>query len=164
MKVLSIRQPWAWLIMCGLKDVENRTWKTDYRGEFGVHAGKKFDWDALIVLREMRIPSWMIQSMIAHFGLELADTPEKSKVTAGLGEFGVILGTVRLTDCTKKNTSIWCDDGLYHFCLSKPNPWKDLVPASGKLGFWEYQTRITDDELKKIQNALREIGLETEIV
>lgn len=50
MKVLSIRQPWAWLIMTGLKDIENRTWNTDFRGRFAIHASKKFDWDALIVL------------------------------------------------------------------------------------------------------------------
>ena len=81
MKVLSIRQPWAWLIMTGLKDVENRTWNTDFRGQFAIHASRKFDWDALIVLPEKRIPSWITQSMIAHFGLELAETPEKSKVT-----------------------------------------------------------------------------------
>jgi len=31
-KCLSIRQPWAWLIIHGGKDVENRTWWTDYPG------------------------------------------------------------------------------------------------------------------------------------
>jgi hypothetical protein len=32
MKIISIRQPWASLIVSGLKDVENRTWRTRYRG------------------------------------------------------------------------------------------------------------------------------------
>ena len=40
---LSIRQPWAWLIVNGYKDIENRDWKTHYRGRFYVHAGKQFD-------------------------------------------------------------------------------------------------------------------------
>lgn len=33
MKVLTIRQPWASLIMAGLKEYEFRSWKTNYRGE-----------------------------------------------------------------------------------------------------------------------------------
>ena len=40
MKALSIRQPWAWLIIHAGKDVENRTWCTNYRGRFLVHAAK----------------------------------------------------------------------------------------------------------------------------
>ena len=37
---LSIRQPWAWLIVNGFKDVENRTWRTHFRGRIYVHAAK----------------------------------------------------------------------------------------------------------------------------
>jgi len=37
-KVLVIRQPWAWLIVHGYKDIENRTWKTRYRGALLIQA------------------------------------------------------------------------------------------------------------------------------
>lgn len=37
MKALSIQQPWAWLIVNGYKDVENRDWNTKFRGRFYVH-------------------------------------------------------------------------------------------------------------------------------
>lgn len=40
MRTLSIRQPWAWLIVNGHKPVENREWSTEYRGRFLVHAGQ----------------------------------------------------------------------------------------------------------------------------
>jgi hypothetical protein len=59
MKALSVRQPWAWLLVrpdltapevraaavaAGeIKDIENRTWATKHRGEFLVHAGQTFD-------------------------------------------------------------------------------------------------------------------------
>ena len=43
MKTLSIRQPWAWLIVSGQKDVENRSWKTNFRGRILVHAPAKTD-------------------------------------------------------------------------------------------------------------------------
>lgn len=38
---VSVRQPWAWAIVNGFKDVENRAWKTNYRGLVMIHAGKK---------------------------------------------------------------------------------------------------------------------------
>ena len=40
MKAISIRQPWAWLIVHGYKDIENRTWATKHRGPILIHAGK----------------------------------------------------------------------------------------------------------------------------
>jgi len=40
MKALSIRQPWASLIVAGIKNVENRSWMTQYRGALLIHAGK----------------------------------------------------------------------------------------------------------------------------
>lgn len=38
MKVLTIRQPWATLIMLGIKQLETRSWRTHYRGELVIHA------------------------------------------------------------------------------------------------------------------------------
>jgi hypothetical protein len=38
MKTLSVKQPYATLICAGIKRVENRTWTTDYRGRFLIHA------------------------------------------------------------------------------------------------------------------------------
>ena len=40
MKALSIRQPWAWLIAHGHKDIENRVWQTGHRGPLLIHASK----------------------------------------------------------------------------------------------------------------------------
>ncbi|MGL4233207.1 MAG: ASCH domain-containing protein [Casimicrobium sp.] len=40
MKCLTIRQPWAWLIVNNFKDVENRTWHTPVRGDVLIHAAK----------------------------------------------------------------------------------------------------------------------------
>jgi hypothetical protein len=45
MKCLSIQNPWAPLICAGVKDVENRTWKTDYRGPLLIHtSGQPHKW------------------------------------------------------------------------------------------------------------------------
>jgi len=38
MKVLSIRNPWAYLIAYGVKNIENRSWNTKYRGPLLIHS------------------------------------------------------------------------------------------------------------------------------
>lgn len=40
MKMLTLHQPWASLIACGVKTIETRSWSTDYRGPLAIHAGK----------------------------------------------------------------------------------------------------------------------------
>jgi hypothetical protein len=40
MKALTIQQPWASLIIIGVKRFEYRSWKTSYRGPLLIHAGK----------------------------------------------------------------------------------------------------------------------------
>jgi hypothetical protein len=47
LKALTIRQPWAELILRGRKPFELRTWRTKYRGPLVIHAAAKVDaWDA----------------------------------------------------------------------------------------------------------------------
>jgi hypothetical protein len=46
MHCLSVRQPWASLIVRGIKDIENRTWCTNHRGPLLIHAAKRIDLDA----------------------------------------------------------------------------------------------------------------------
>ena len=47
MKVITIKQPFATLIAEGLKRYEFRTWKTKYRGDVFIHAGKSIDKKAM---------------------------------------------------------------------------------------------------------------------
>ena len=47
MKAITIKQPFASLIAAGLKEYEFRTWKTNYRGELLIHAGKSIDSKAM---------------------------------------------------------------------------------------------------------------------
>ena len=42
-RALSVRQPWASLIICGLKTIEVRTWAPKYRGLLYIHAAKALD-------------------------------------------------------------------------------------------------------------------------
>lgn len=40
MRILTVRQPWASLIVAGVKDIENRTWTTPYRGLIAILASR----------------------------------------------------------------------------------------------------------------------------
>lgn len=47
MKVLTIKEPWATLIIDGYKKYEFRSWKTKYRGKILIHAGMSLEKDML---------------------------------------------------------------------------------------------------------------------
>src|SRR3989344_3108725 len=47
MKALSLKQPFAELILQGKKVIELRKWNTRFRGEFLIHASKVSDVDAM---------------------------------------------------------------------------------------------------------------------
>ena len=81
MKALSIRQPWAWLIVHGYKDVENRTWSTKFRGRVQVHAGKFPD------------PGWFPQLAreVEARGIALPDQPSLGGLV-GEGHCAVVVG------------------------------------------------------------------------
>ena len=77
MKVLTIKQPWATLIMQGDKRFEFRSWQTNYRGDLLIHAGKGIDKEAMNKLAKY-IPEDMLT--------------------------GKILGKVTLVNCVKVST------------------------------------------------------------
>ena len=85
MKALSIRQPWAWLIVTGNKDVENRTWPTNFRGRNYVHAGKQPD------------SGWLLHAVP---GAESIDIPDSLPL-------GAIIGEVDIAECVTHSSSPW---------------------------------------------------------
>ncbi len=106
MKALSIQQPWAWLIVNGHKDIENRTWPTHFRGVFLVHAGKKFDRDGYRYLRSRH---------------DIIMPEEKDFSVGG------IVGSAELIDCVDSSASQWFS-GPHGFVLKEglPLPFESL--------------------------------------
>jgi hypothetical protein len=56
MKALSLKQPWAELVVSGKKTVELRNWNTEFRGEFLVHASKTPNKEAMEKLGFKELP------------------------------------------------------------------------------------------------------------
>ena len=117
MKALSIRQPWAWLIVHGHKDVENRSWPTKFRGRFFVHASQKFDHDGYLWVRR-------------HF-------PKIKMPLPGHFPTGAIVGYATLTDCVTKSKSKWFAGENYGFVIEGAGAHVGPLSLKGKLGFFE---------------------------
>lgn len=117
---LSIRQPWAWLIVNGYKDIENRDWPTRFRGRIYIHAGKAMDRDeyesALYVIASGELP------------IELPPFSELER--------GGIVGEAEITDCVRSHNSPWFF-GEYGFVLKNQKP-LPFVPVKGALGFFRH--------------------------
>ncbi len=125
MKVLTIKQPWATLIMSGLKEYEFRGWKTKYRGKILIHAGKSLE----------------------------KEYAEKFKCYSFEYPLGVILGEATLVDCIKVdenfNNELRNINPLvygrsnhvenYAWKLEDIVIYEDPIPVKGQLGLWNYE-------------------------
>lgn len=120
MRTLSIRQPWAWLIVQGIKPVENRSWSTDYRGEFLIHAG------AGLVQRDYRETAAQLRDLL---GIELPDMHDLQMHRGG------IVGIVELVDVVTHHDSPFFT-GEFGFVLANARP-LPFVPWKGQLGWFD---------------------------
>ena len=130
-KVLTVKQPWASLIVHGIKAIENRSWRTNFRGRVLIHSSAKGD--------------------TAKFGclqpnqrLKVLNTP-MSRVGFNDLPFGSIIGSVEIVDCVQNHPSIWADKGVYHWILANPVLFeKPIENVKGKLGLWNYDWEETN--------------------
>ena len=126
MKVLTIKQPWATLIMQGDKRFEFRSWQTKYRGELLIHAGKGIDKEAM-----KRLSKYLPENIPS----------------------GKILGKVKLADCIKmspefkemllkENKDIYTKSSFeekYGWQVTDVEEFKVPIEAKGHLSLWDYE-------------------------
>jgi hypothetical protein len=118
MRALSIRQPWAWLVVNGHKPIENRTWTTNELGEILIHAGKSFEDQAL-------------RGILAEFPHLRRQLPEQY-------ELGGVVGVATLAGWVHESPSPWFT-GPYGLLLKDARP-LPFVPWRGQLGFFDIPT------------------------
>ncbi len=125
MKVITIKQPWATLIVEGYKRFEFRSWKTNYRGDILIHAGKGIDKEAMERLKKY--------------------LPDEIPI-------GKIIGKATLTDCvpmskdfadmlSKENNDIYTTHSFsrnYGFKLENVEKLDNPIEIRGQLGLWNY--------------------------
>jgi hypothetical protein len=136
-KCLSIRQPWPWLILRPdlsdsaraeaatrgeIKDIENRTWPTRFRGRVLIHASKGMTRD-----------EYEDAVVTTHYaGLEIALPPMAELQRGG------IVGVVSIVDCIpgERRTSPWHMGGQFGFQLANPRP-LPFIPCRGALQLFD---------------------------
>ncbi len=140
MKAISIKQPWASLIIEGVKDIENRTWKTSYRGTVLIHSSSK-PINNFVDIGQFLTVYQMIEAFENEFKL---------------GPLSAILGTVDIVDCVINHPSIWAEKTeatidfnlkpltatykpIYNWVLANPVKFENpILNVKGKLSFWDY--------------------------
>ncbi|MDO8628276.1 MAG: ASCH domain-containing protein [Nanoarchaeota archaeon] len=123
MKALSLKQPYAELVISGKKTIELRKWKTKFRGEFLVHASQTIDKEAMQRFGFKELPTGCILGKatlteVKHYTNEKEHRKDQEQHLA--------------------NTT-W---GNYGFILMNIQRFKQPLPAKGKLNFWEYEGKI----------------------
>jgi hypothetical protein len=141
MRVLTVKNPWAYLIIHYGKDIENRSRKTNYRGRILIHASKKSDECAYFL-------PWSNKEIQKIFDEVKEKRAEIEKLN------GHIIGGVQLYNCTYPeltkvtNDSPWAEPLTpWHYWLRQAVPFAEPIPARGMLGLWEY-------DLSEAQNAV----------
>lgn len=129
MKVLTVHQPFAWLIVHGIKPWENRLWSTLMRGPLLIHAGKSVRWWKKIDNEcRRRLPSMI---------------PDNYPM-------GALVGAVNITDCIPVGELEGEPFAWGPYCLkcegavefAKPIPWR------GKQGFWNVDDAVVAGPLR----------------
>lgn len=127
MKVITIKQPFATLIAEGLKEYEFRTWKTKYRGDILIHAGKGIDKKAMKRYEhlDLEYPSGCIIAKAKIVDCVYVDDELKKELRDKnpLVYYGIL-----------KADSDW--DG-YGFKLENVEKIEN-IPVNGKLSLWDY--------------------------
>jgi ASCH domain-containing protein len=123
-KALTIHQPWAGLIMAGIKGVENRKWRPNMAPgtRFAIHAGRDAD-----------VEEWVIEESQKRL------TPQTAAFCL---ENGVILGTVLFMGIVTKAEELPPDQrkwfvGPVGWLLSEPHEWNLPPKIKGQLGLWD---------------------------
>lgn len=132
MQCITISQPWAHLIATQEKWIENRQWKTNYRGPLAIHAGKGSKY--LTKSELAKYPTGVIVATCNLVACVQLSTI-RSKFNATLGDIEFIPGT----------TKTWNDaalhehaEGPYCWILENVVKLETQVPAVGKQGLWNW--------------------------
>lgn len=136
MKAITVKQPWASLIVHGIKDIENRTWSTKFRGRVLIHAAKKEDTLAIDVI------SCFDGETARKLWFDIND----NKLP-----LGSIIGSVEIVDCVINYESIWAQKSskettIYNWVLANPILFPEPILAKGKLSFWDYPNILAEPE------------------
>lgn len=139
---LSVKAPWAWLIVNGFKDVENRKWKTKFRGRLIIQAAGNLE------RRDYADAYTFAASIDSEIAAALPPFADCQKLER------LALGSVEVADVFERPvagviTSPWHTEGCYGLKLVKPRIYNPAPSVRGQLGIFQLP-----EELNPIFQAL----------
>lgn len=134
-RALSIRQPWAFLIVNRWKPIENRSRRTHYRGPVAIHASLTGEDDVWLDLVAGRHP---VTGDKLSFSI---DTGHKLRPAGS--EYGGIVGVADIVDCVEESNGDWFV-GPYGYVLANQRR-VPFIPCKGALGFFKWKDRIINE-------------------
>lgn len=134
MKALSVRWPYAGLLMWGLKQFETRDWPTKYRGKLAIHCSKVYD--------------HVDRRMADELAREWPEIRARLQATRAI-PLGCVLGIVELKEIYRTHeiaprlTALERAVGNYQpgraaWHVKVLDVFPQPVPAVGKLGLWDW--------------------------
>lgn len=162
MRILTVRQPWAWAIIHGGKDVENRVHNLvgDYRGPVAIHAG--LDTDTAAGETDLISAAWTDACQRGTAPPYPPKYPGRDRKRSSIYlEYGAIIGVVDLVDVhtaddleQTKNLrglwplcSAWAERTGWHLVLANPRPLTEPIPYRGAQGLRHLPADITEQVL-----------------
>jgi hypothetical protein len=150
MKALAIRQPYAWLVVHGIKDVENRSWPTRYRGRFFIHASKAIDQDDVRLVNEKLAPRGIaLPAELPRGGIvgivTLVDCVQRIDIPWWRRLLCRVIGPERISGCRQPVASEWFE-GPYGFVLRDARP-LPFIPWRGQQSFFNVPDDLYPPEL-----------------
>jgi hypothetical protein len=137
MKCLSIRAPWWSWILEGGKDIENRSWSTDFRGTILVHASLFSN--RTVIEENAKLAKAISKTVRKKHRLKLPQPFDFDAVRPLLGH---VVGSVDIVDCVTKSKSAWYG-GEFGFVLRNPVLLKPFL-VKGALGLFNVDVREKD--------------------
>jgi hypothetical protein len=142
MKVLSLLQPWATLVVTGVKKYEVRSWQTKHRGALLIHASaKKPSRRERLFFEQADYFRDYIHDM-DH--LPYGGIIGKVNLVA-IRETGWLLQHLETDPFHNWGRELAFDDyspGRYAWQLTEAQELGYLLPLKGSLGLWEYQGNV----------------------
>jgi len=139
MKALSIKQPYASLIAEGIKDIENRSQKTNYRGTVLIHASATWHDRVLHGVPANLFNVAQLSVIPEPLWQGIARRIARGKEGQPL-DFSAIVGQVDIVDCIQDSTSIWAEPGAWHWKLANAIKYENpILEVKGALSFWEFK-------------------------
>jgi len=145
-KVLSIKQPWAYLICSGIKDVENRTWKCPQK-----YIGERVLIHASAAKMKGIEGDYLTERQIEYLHCGELPLIDLHKYYYRRIIRSAIIGSVEIVDCVSSHPSIWAEHSgglsgdakvIYHWVLANPILFdKPILNVKGKPGFWNYNLK-----------------------